>query len=90
MLAVWSVLISTVNTALVLMVKIIKELGLNINEGLWEDAVAMAFITVLFVQDNESPGEQRARPAAWLLLGFPRNPCLLILIHSAVTQVTLM
>lgn len=49
------------------MVKIIKELGLNINEELWEDDVAMAFITVLFVQDNESPGEQRARPACWLL-----------------------
>lgn len=85
----WSVLISTVNTALLLMVKIIKELGLNINEELWEDAVAMAFIIVLFVQDNESPGEQRARPAGWLLLGFPRNPCLLILMRSAVTQITL-
>lgn len=45
------------------MVKIIKELGLNINEELWEDVVAMAFFAVLCVQDNESPGEQKARPA---------------------------
>lgn len=83
----WSVLISTVNTLLVLMVKIIKELGLNINEELWEDDVAMAFITVLFVQDNESPGEQRARPACWLLLLLSCNPCLLILIQSKVAQI---
>lgn len=69
------------------MVKIIKELGLNINEELWEDDVAMAFITVLFVQDNESPGEQRAQPACWLLLHFTCNPCLLILIWSKVAQI---
>lgn len=69
------------------MAKMIKELGFNINEELWEDAVAMAFIPVLFVQDNESPGEQRARPARWLLLGFTRNPCLLTLIWSKVTQI---
>lgn len=67
------------------MVKIIKELGLNINEELWEDDVAMAFITVLFVQDNESPGEQRARPACWLLLLLTCNPCLLI--QSKVAQI---
>lgn len=70
-----SVSISTQLRLLVLMVKMIKELGLNINEELREDDVAMAFITVLFVQDNESPGEQRAQPACWLLLHFTRNPC---------------
>lgn len=55
-----SVDLHTVNTPLLLVVKIIKELGLNINEELWEDVVAVAFITVVFVQDNESPGEQKA------------------------------
>lgn len=73
------------------MAKIIKELGLIIiNEELWEDDVAVAFIPVLFVQDNESPGEQRAQPACWPLLHLPRNPCLLILIWSkgAQTKIT--
>lgn len=67
--------------------KIIKELGLNINVELWEDVVAMAFFTVLCVQDNESPGEQRALPACWLLLHFTCNPCLLIVICSKGTQI---
>lgn len=56
------------------MVQIIKELGLDINEELWEDDVAMAFFTELFMQGNESPGEQKAWPAPWLLLHFTCNP----------------
>lgn len=81
----WSVLISTL---LVLMVKTVKEIGLNINEELREDDdVAIAFFTVLCVQDNESPGEQRPGPACWLLLHFTRNPPPLILIFSKGAQI---
>lgn len=70
------------------MAKIIKESGLIIiNEELREDDVAMAFIPVLFVQDNESPGEQRAQPACWLLFHLTRNPCLLMLVWSKGAQI---
>lgn len=62
----WSALISTQFTLLVLMVKIRKEMGIKINEELWEGVVAMAFFTV----DNESPGEQRARPCLLAALVF--------------------